>query len=298
MSNNLWYCTPINLNDTIENFEANCPTNPNPTALSYNTGGPAWCQWFVTHSVVPSSIQMGKTYTIPGNPTFTITPYSNGITVVNNKYSSIDGYVANNTYQLGVVINVNGINYMNVVWDESKGPTTANNRGQAYSGTYGSSPTQDTNAWKQVTITGVFAPNYDNNAIYPKGKYVTYNDKVYQMNNPNLGSGYPPDPTNGMWGPVDPLVEVQTAPPVVTTSPAPINVGSTATGLVGTSGADLTKSSVIDESSSSLAGVSDTSSAPENVPAEWIKGVNNNYVMMGVAGVFVVLIILYLLFGS
>jgi hypothetical protein len=36
MSDNLWYCTPVSLNNTVENFEANCPANPNPTALSYN----------------------------------------------------------------------------------------------------------------------------------------------------------------------------------------------------------------------------------------------------------------------
>ena len=289
MSDNVWYCTPVNLNNTIETFESNCPTNPNPTALSYNTGGPAWCQWFVTHSLVPTSIQMGQTYTIQGNPTFTITPYSNGISVVNNKYNSIDGYAANNTYQLGVVINVNGNNYMNVAWDESKGPVTANNRGQAYSGTYGASPTQDTNAWMQVTITGVYASNYDNNVVYPKGKYVTLNGKIYQMNNPNLGSGYPPDQANGMWGTVDPLVQVQTAPapvPSVTTDSAVTTAPSVTTAVLPTGVVGATTPP------SSLAG---SASAPsEEVTAEWIKGVDNKYVMIG-GGVLVVIILIVLL---
>jgi hypothetical protein len=158
MSNILLYCTPVNSNDTIENFEGNCPTNPNPTALSYNTGGPIWCQWFVNHSMVPTSIRIGETYTIPGNPTFTITPYSNGVTVVNNRYISIDEYVSIRPYQLGMVINVGGINYMNVTWNETIGPITQNNRGWAYSGSYGVTPAQDTNAWMQVTITGPTTP--------------------------------------------------------------------------------------------------------------------------------------------
>jgi hypothetical protein len=155
-----WSCTPVyteNFQNNLhtENFQNNCPTNPNSTALVYNNGGPAWCQWVVKQSMIPTSIVMNQIYTIAGSPNFNITPYCNSTTPSGNVYNSNDVYNSNETYQLGVVINFNGQNYMNVTWNEASGPITSNNRGTAYSGSYKVSPEEDKNAWMPVTIKGI-----------------------------------------------------------------------------------------------------------------------------------------------
>ena len=165
-----WSCTPVyteNFQNNLytENFQNNCPTNPNSTALVYNNGGPAWCQWVVKQSMLPSSIVMNQIYTITGSPNFNITPYCNSTTPSGNEYNSNDIYKSNETYQLGVVINFNGQNYMNVTWNESIGPITSNNRGAAYSGSYTASPDQDKNAWMPVTIKGILPAKNSNAPI-------------------------------------------------------------------------------------------------------------------------------------
>ena len=165
-----WSCTPVyteNFQNNLhtENFQNNCPTNPNSTALVYNNGGPAWCQWVVKQSMLPSSIVMNQIYTIAGNPNFNITPYCNSTTPSGNEYNSNDIYKSNETYQLGVVINFNGQNYMNVTWNESIGPITSNNRGPAYSGSYKASPEEDKNAWMPVTIKGILPAKNSNAPI-------------------------------------------------------------------------------------------------------------------------------------
>jgi hypothetical protein len=165
-----WSCTPVyteNFQNNLhtENFQNNCPTNPNPTALVYNNGGPAWCQWVVKQSMIPSSIVMNQIYTIAGSPNFNITPYCNSTSPSGNVYNSNDVYKSNETYQLGVVINFNGQNYMNVTWNESIGPITSNNRGAAYSGSYTASPDQDKNAWMPVTIKGILPAKNSNAPI-------------------------------------------------------------------------------------------------------------------------------------
>ena len=174
-----WSCTPVytenfqnnlhteNFQNNLhtENFQNNCPTNPNSTALVYNNGGPAWCQWVVKQSMIPSSIVMNQIYTIAGNPNFNITPYCNSTTPSGNEYNSNDVYKSNETYQLGAVINFNGQNYMNVTWNESIGPVTSNNRGSAYSGSYKASPEEDKNAWMPVTIKGILPAKNSNAPI-------------------------------------------------------------------------------------------------------------------------------------
>jgi hypothetical protein len=237
MSTNLYYCT-----QTVENFESNCPTNPNPTALTYNTGGPAWCQWVVKQSLVPNSILFEKPYTIAGSPTFTITPKASGISGSGNVFTSNDSFQSNYTYMLGSVINYNGSNYMCLVWDESKEPVTANNRGQGFSGAYGVNPDQDKNAWMKVAITGRYVAN----------------------------SG--------------PVLPVEPATTGSTTT------GSTTTGST-TTGSTTTESATTGPPSYN-AGASASSPLVPEVPSEWIKGVNNTYVMIGVAVLILLLVLM------
>jgi len=174
MSNTILYCTPINSNKTIENFESNCPVNPNPKALSWNTRD-GWCQWFINHDLIPNSIYINQPYVIEGSPKFTIKAIvpipQDGTTLANPPITSNNlsttKYFENATYFLGEVVSYNGANYMNVVWDERTGPVTANNRGPAYSGSYRSSPDQDKNAWKPVIIAGMYVPTTPPPATLP-----------------------------------------------------------------------------------------------------------------------------------
>jgi hypothetical protein len=209
-----WSCTPVyteNFQNNLhtENFQNNCPTNPNSTALVYNNGGPAWCQWVVKQSMLPSSIVMNQIYTITGSPNFNITPYCNSTTPSGNEYNSNDVYKSNETYQLGVVINFNGQNYMNVTWNEALGPITSNNRGPAYSGSYKASPEEDKNAWMPVTIKGILPAKNSNAPI-----------KVSSNN--TISPVVPPPVVPSFTNPVvpPPIVPPPVAPPPVAPSPS------------------------------------------------------------------------------
>jgi len=260
-----WSCTPVyteNFQNNLhtENFQNNCPTNPNSTALVYNNGGPAWCQWVVKQSMLPSSIVMNQIYTITGSPNFNITPYCNSTTPSGNEYNSNDVYKSNETYQLGAVINFNGQNYMNVTWNEALGPITSNNRGPAYSGSYKASPEEDKNAWMPVTIKGILPAKNSNAPI-----------KVPS----NTISPIVPPPVVP-----PPVVTPPVVPPPVVTPP-------------------VVPSPVVPPPSPPVNTPTSVAPSPStSTESEWIPGISNTNVIIGGVVILVVIFLLILLMSE
>jgi hypothetical protein len=106
--------------------------NSNPNLIP-NTGGPAWGQFVVNKSLIPSSVTYGVPIQVGTTSPITITPVDAG------------DYSANNTYRMGAVVTFNNLKYMCLAW-------SLDTRGNDYQGTYNASPTADTNAWAQVTV--------------------------------------------------------------------------------------------------------------------------------------------------
>ena len=178
---------------TPSQLPANCPQNPNPSSLIYDDIGSingGNCQWYVKHSLLPTSIVMGKTYPILSNPQFSITPvFSGGSSIIiqpnstNTNYDFNDGQL----YALGnIVKDSNGNTYMCVVWNETVGPITATNRGGGYSIT-GLSPSRNPNAWIKVNIVGI----NNNYSSFP-------NSAFNETDNSTFGLSYTSLPTSSI----------------------------------------------------------------------------------------------------
>jgi len=176
---------------TPNQLPENCPQNPIPSTLSYDDIGSfraGNCLWYVKHSLLPTSIVMGKTYPILSNPQFSITPvFSGGMgkiiqpNLTNTNYDITDGEL----YTLGdIVKESDGNTYMCTSWNETVGPLTANNRGGGYSIT-NLTPISNPNAWKKVNIVGI----NNNYSSFPE--YVT-NEK----DNSNVSFSYTSLPTS------------------------------------------------------------------------------------------------------
>ena len=115
----------------VEKPKPKGPGDGNPD-LIFNTGGPDWGQYTVKHSLVPDRVTFGSTLTVGSSP----------ISIPISK-SSVN-YNDNDTYFSGNIILYNGSNYINLAWNDPRGP--------AYSGSYRSSPDRDKNVWKKVLV--------------------------------------------------------------------------------------------------------------------------------------------------
>jgi hypothetical protein len=101
---------------------------PSPDVI-FNVGGPAWGQFTIKQSLIPSTLSFSQTF-LAGNTSITT--------------SNLGTWASNASYYLGNIVLFNGSYYINLAWPDARGP--------AYSGTYQASPTMDLNAWKPITL--------------------------------------------------------------------------------------------------------------------------------------------------
>jgi hypothetical protein len=127
-------CYPVShensfkINLLYENF-SNLENESNPD-LVLNVDGPIWKQYVIKSTLVPDYINLGTVITA-GNTSITVG-------------SSALQYADANTYYLGNVVTYNGRTFINLSSVDSRGPV--------YQGSYMSSPNEDKNVWKEVTI--------------------------------------------------------------------------------------------------------------------------------------------------
>ena len=105
--------------------------NPISPDIMLNVGGPSWGQYVIKPNLVPSSIVLGDAIMA-------------GFIRIVIADESVD-YVDNNIYRLGDVVTYNKNNYINLSYNDPRGPT--------FQGSVMSSPDKDKNVWKQVTLS-------------------------------------------------------------------------------------------------------------------------------------------------
>jgi sugar lactone lactonase YvrE len=106
---------------------------PSPNVI-LNVGGPSWGQYTIKQSLIPSVLSFNQTFTAGD---ISISTINSGT------------WRPDIAYFLGHIVLFNGSYYINLSWPDA--------RGQAYSGSYGASPSTDLNAWmliKLATTTG------------------------------------------------------------------------------------------------------------------------------------------------
>lgn len=101
----------------------------------FNIGGPAWGQYTIKQSLIPSTLSFDQTF-LAGSTS--VTTRNRGT------------WASNDTYRLGhIVLFTDGFYYINLAAPDQ--------RGVDYSGTHGASPTTDLNAWKRIQLSNTEA---------------------------------------------------------------------------------------------------------------------------------------------
>ena len=136
----IYYCNKISNKKNIEGFELT-PPNSN---LVLNTNGPSWNQWVINPTLIPSSVSINSSINAGD---ISIIPGKN----ITTPYSLPPKYLFNVNYNLGDLVTFGKNLYINLAWNDARGP--------AYSASFGVDPSQDSNVWKQVElVTTPFAP--------------------------------------------------------------------------------------------------------------------------------------------
>jgi hypothetical protein len=106
------------------------PASPISPDIILNVGGPSWGQYVIKPNLVQSSIVLGSSIMA-------------GFTRIVIADQAVN-YSDNTMYRLGDVINFNNNNYINLSYNDYRGPS--------FSGSIKVSPDKDKNVWKQVKL--------------------------------------------------------------------------------------------------------------------------------------------------